>query len=57
MLKINLTQEELNKLKTVCDYLFFDQYKENSTFSNFEKCFAFLVYGKKISLEKVFKEI
>ena len=57
MLNINLTEEELNKLKTVCDYLFFDQYKENSTFSHFEKSFAFLVSGKNMSLEKIFKEI
>ena len=57
MLRINLTEEELTKLKTVCDYLFFDQYKDSSTFSHFEKSFAFLVSGKDMSLEKIFKEI
>ena len=57
MIRINLTEEELLNLKTVCDYLFFDQYKDTATFTQFEKSFAFFFPQKNVSLENVFKEI
>ena len=49
--------EELLKIKTICDFLFFDRYQENATFLRFEKCFQPLFNNINISMEKVFKEI
>ena len=57
MIRLNLTEDELQKLKTVSDYLFFDQYKDSATFPQFERSFAFFFHKRKISLEKIFKEI
>ena len=44
-------------IKTICDFLFFDQYQDTATFSRFEKCFQPLYNNIDISFEKVFKEI
>ena len=35
---LDLTKEELDKLRICADYLFFDQYKDMATFSRFEEC-------------------
>ena len=45
------------KIKTICEFLFFDQYKDTSTFQNFEKCLQPLLNNIDISIEKVFKDI
>ena len=45
------------KVKTICEYIFFDQFQDNATFETFEKCFQPLFNNIKISLEKVFKDI
>ena len=37
---INLTQEELETLKIICDFLFFDQLKHMASFPRFESCFG-----------------
>ena len=44
-------------VKTLCEYIFFDQFQDNATFETFEKCFQPLFNNIKISLEKVFKDI
>ena len=49
--------EELIKIKTLCEFLFFDQYQDSATFLRFEKCVQPLVNNMDISMEKVFKEI
>ena len=49
--------EELIKIKTLCEFLFFDQYQDSATFLRFEKCFQPLFNNIDISMEKVFKEI
>ena len=49
--------EELIKIKTLCEFLFFDQYQDSATFLRFEKCFQPLFNNMDISMEKVFKEI
>ena len=48
---------ETQPIKTVCEFLFFDQYEEAATFSRFEKCFQPLFNNIDISFENVFKEI
>ena len=49
--------EELIKIKTLCEFLFFDQYQDSATFLRFEKCFQPLFNNIDISMEKVFKDI
>jgi len=56
--KIDLTEEEQKKINTICDYLFFDQFSEMSTFLRFERCFQPLLnYDKDLDIEDLFKEI
>ena len=31
--------EDQIKIKTLCEYLFFDQYQDTATFPHFEQCF------------------
>ena len=57
MIRMNLTEDELLNLKTVSDYLFFDQYKDTATFPQFERSFGFFFLEKKLPLESIFKEI
>ena len=57
MSKLGLTPEEETKLKTICEYLFFDQYKEHVTYNRFEQCFQPLFNNIKISIYEVFKNI
>ena len=53
---LDLTKEELDKLRICADYLFFDQYKDMATFSRFEECVGNLL-SSDISLETIFQEI
>ena len=55
MSKLGLTPEEEIKLKTICEYLFFDQYKDYVSYTRFEQCFQPLFNNVKISIDKVFK--
>ena len=56
--KIEITNEELNKIKSICDYLFVDRLKDFSTFPRFEKCFGPLFSDENdFLLSEVFKEI
>ena len=54
---MELNEENQIIIKTICDFLFFDQYQDSSSFITFEKCFQPLFNNIQISLEKVFKEI
>ena len=45
------------KIKTLCEYLFFDQFQDTATFSRFEQCFQPLFNNINISMEIVFKDI
>ena len=46
------------KIKTLCDFLFFDQFHDTATFPRFEQCFQPLFNNiKNISMETVFKDI
>ena len=46
-----LTEEELTKIKTICEYIFFDQYKDTSSFQGFERAFSCLIPKKEIKLD------
>ena len=39
MLIPEISDIENNKIKTICEFLFFDQYQETASFNRFEKCF------------------
>jgi hypothetical protein len=45
------------KIKTLCDFLFFDQFQETATFLRFEQCFQPLFNNVKISIQAIFKDI
>ena len=66
MSKLRLTSEEEETLKTICEYLFFDQYTNSATFQRFVQCFQPLIAyqdknlksnSSKISTDVIFKEI
>ena len=57
MSKLGLSPEEENKLKTISEYLFFDQFKDFTTYNRFEQCFQPLFNNIPISMDKVFKNI
>ena len=52
-----ITEEELERLKILADFLFFDQYKNVASYPRFQKCFAAFVKDKKMKLFPIFKEI
>ena len=54
---INLTEEELTKIKTISEYLFMDQYQDTCAYPRFEECFGAFCLEKSIDLPKVFKSI
>ena len=54
---INLTEEELSKIKTISEYLFMDQYHDSASYPRFEECFGAFCLGKSIDLPKVFKSL
>jgi len=56
--KIEISDLEINKIKTLCDYLFVDRVKDFSTFPRFEQCFGPLFSDKTdFTLSETFKEI
>ena len=67
MSKLGLSPDEEENLKTICEYLFFDQYTYSSTFQRFEQCFQPLFVSNTnleknnkasiVSMEEIFKEI
>ena len=58
MAQLNITENEYNKIKTLCEFLFFDQYQEAASFTRFEKCFQPLFCSiENISFMKIFKDI
>ena len=57
MKKTENNNENEIKIKTICEYLFFDQFKDTATFPRFEQCFQPLFNNINISMETVFKDI
>ena len=57
MSKLGLSPEEENQLKTISEYVFFDQFKDFATYNRFEQCFQPLFNNIPISMDKVFKNI
>ena len=57
MSKLGLSPEEENQLKTICEYLFFDEYKEYVSYSRFEQCFQPLFNNISVSMDKIFRSI
>lgn len=57
MQKNELNEEDQTKIKTICEYIFFDQYQDTATFPRFEQCFQPLFNNVSISIETVFKDI
>ena len=57
MAKLELSQEEEIQIKTICEYLFFDELMDYATYNRFEQCFQPLFNNVKISLDKVFRII
>ena len=54
----NFNDVDQIKIKTLCDFLFFDQFQDTATFPRFEQCFQPLFNNiKNISMETVFKDI
>jgi FtsZ-interacting cell division protein YlmF len=54
---IDLTEEELTKIKTISEYLFMDQYQDTCAYPRFEECFGAFCLEKSIDLTKVFKSL
>ena len=52
-----LTEQEIIKLKTICEFLFYDNYQYWATYSRFEKCFQPLFNNININLYEVFTSI
>ena len=48
---VDITKEELDKLRVCADYLFFDQYKDMASFPRFEECLSFLTKDKGINFQ------
>ena len=57
MLDFESENENQIKIKTICEFLFFDQYQDNATFLRFEQCFQPLFNNINISMERIFKDI
>ena len=52
-----LTPEEEFKIKTTCEFLFFDKFKDYATYNRFEQCFQPLINDLNLSTDKIFKEL
>ena len=52
-----LKQEDDLKLRTICEFLFFDHLKNEATYPRFEQCFQPLFSDSEISMLSVFTEI
>ena len=57
MSKLGLSPEEEIQIKTICEYLFFDEFKDYVSYNRFEQCFQPLFNNIQISMDKVFKSI
>ena len=57
MQRTDTRSEDQLKIKTLCEYLFFDQFQDTATFPRFEQCFQPLFNNVNISMETVFKDI
>ena len=57
MQRTETTTEDQIKIKTLLEYILFDQYQDTATFSRFEQCFQPLFNNISISIERVFKDI
>ena len=57
MKRLDSKYDDQIKIKTLCEFLFSDQFEENATFKRFELCFQPLFNKIDISLDKVFKYI
>ena len=57
MSKLGLSEEEEIQIKTICEYLFFDEFKDYASYNRFEQCFQPLFNNIQISMDKVFKSI
>ena len=49
--------DDETKLKTISEYIFFDQFKEIATFPRFERVLKPLFHGENIEMDNIFKEI
>ena len=54
---LGLTELEDVQLKTICEYLFFDQFHNHVSFPRFEQCLQPLFNDTSISLYSIFKDI
>ena len=57
MERLYLSDEDQIKIKTICEYLFPEQFEKIADFERFELCFKPLFNYIDISMEKVFKDI
>ena len=57
MKKLDSNYEDQTRIKTLCEFLFSDQFGETASFNRFELCFQPLFNNIDISLDKVFKYI
>ena len=58
MSELGLNSEEEESIKTICEYLFFDQYSNSVSFERFEKCLQPLFASKNsFSMDEIFKQI
>ena len=55
--RLDLTEEELNKIKTISEYLFMDNYQDTAAYPRFEECFGAFVLEKSIDLPKSIQNI
>ena len=53
----NITPEEEFKIKTLCEFLFFDQFTEYANYTRFEQCIQPLINDLNLSTDKIFKEL
>ena len=53
----NITPEEEFKIKTICEFLFFDQFTEYANYTRFEQCIQPLINDLNLSTDKIFKEL
>ena len=53
----DIKSEDKLKIKTLCEYLLFDQFQDTATFPRFEQCFQPLFNNVTLSMETVFKDI
>ena len=52
-----ITPEKEFKIKTLCDFLFFDIYSYFTTYLRFERCIQPLINNLNISTDRLFKEL